>query len=325
MLNLGTSLYDKLPEVYREYDALQSPTAYPLQRFYKVLGTGFDYLEGKINDYSNILDVDNCPKEYLLLLANLLGFEFPYSMDEATQRKFIKILPTLYKMKGTPISFEYLAKEIFGSTAVISVFKNTYTAGMPASEWRKVFVKVEFDGEALYLEGKEANFEKFVEMLRPVNCILVTDLSLFYLDDYNYYAKVSDSYPADYSITDTTTDNYLIDPTETILPELLTTPADLDTASSASRSDTDLSTNVFKTMTDDLDTLSKSNFNDTTETQSVTFTSPDTETYSVAIADTGTTTFLRAKPASLLSATTNKLVTSSRTTDYVPLNSSISY
>lgn len=323
MLNLGDKLYEMLPEIYKQSDSEATPIPYPLQRFFKVLGGGFDFLEEKITEYSNILDVDNCPKEYLLSLAGLLGFEFPYSMDEATQRKFIRILPTLYRLKGTSTSFEYLAHEIFGKSAVISSYNATYTEGMLPEEWRKIFVKVELDGESLYLAGKEENFRKFVEILRPVNSIIITDLSLFYLDSYNTKSKVSASYPDEYNIYEFTEELVSKDPTEVFPTEILTVLAETDIASLIKSDDDVEGLNIFKFIYTDGDTFSKVNFNDDTLTVKMTE-SITSEDYLTSIADTGTTNIVRAKPASLFVGT-NKLVTSFRTTDFIPLNSSISH
>jgi phage tail-like protein len=202
MINLGDKLYGKLPNIYQSYDARQTPQ-HPLMRFMNILGEGgFDTLEKHIIDFSNIYDVDKCPAPLLPLLAEMYGLEFPYNMDEASQRKFIKIIPKLYQYKGTETAFKFLAREIFGEGTVTNTYKNekpeeltwdewTDPEGEYADDWKKLFVRLEVDGERLYLKSRQFNFAKFTEIIRPANKIVIPHLALFYADDYNFYGKVN--------------------------------------------------------------------------------------------------------------------------------------
>ena len=189
MLKLGENLYNKFPELYLSEDA---KNGYALKKFMEVLGGGFDKAERDIINFSNIYNADLCPSSLLPLLAEQYGLEFPYDMDEATQRKFIKVLPFLYQYKGTDKAFKYLAREIFGEGTVT----NSYTLSPPEGvsweewindpktkeDWQKVFVRLEVNGENLYLDNREVNFIKFAELLRPVNRIIIPNLVLFYSD-----------------------------------------------------------------------------------------------------------------------------------------------
>lgn len=189
MINLGKYLYNKFPDLYLSEDSRQG---YALKRFFEVLGGGFDEQERYIADFSNIHNVDLCPAPLLPLLAEQYGFEFPYDMDEATQRKFIKVIPFLYQYKGTDRAFKYLAREIFGEGTVT----NTYTLSPPAGvsweewisdpstqqDWQKLFVRLEVNGETLFLDDRATNFAKFSELIRPANKRVVPNLVLFYQD-----------------------------------------------------------------------------------------------------------------------------------------------
>lgn len=189
MINLGKYLYNKFPDLYLSEDSRQG---YALKRFFEVLGGGFDEQERYIADFSNIHNVDLCPAPLLPLLAEQYGFEFPYDMDEATQRKFIKVIPFLYQYKGTDRAFKYLAREIFGEGTVT----NTYTLSPPAGvsweewisdpstqqDWQKLFVRLEVNGETLFLDDRATNFSKFSELIRPANKRVVPNLVLFYQD-----------------------------------------------------------------------------------------------------------------------------------------------
>lgn len=189
MLKLGDNLYNKFPELYLSED---TKNGYALKRFMEVLGGGFDKAEQDIINFSNIYNADLCPAPLLPLLAEQYGLEFPYDMDEATQRKFIKVLPFLYQFKGTDKAFKYLAREIFGEGTVTNSYTLTPPQGVTweewindpqtKSDWQKVFIRLEVDGENLFLDDREVNFVKFAELLRPVNRLIIPNLVLFYKD-----------------------------------------------------------------------------------------------------------------------------------------------
>jgi hypothetical protein len=76
MPNYGDKIYQMLPKLYRIMDANIKPTSYPLQRFSKILGTGLDFLDEKIEGHYNLSDLDKCPKELLEYMAYFLGVNF---------------------------------------------------------------------------------------------------------------------------------------------------------------------------------------------------------------------------------------------------------
>lgn len=314
MLNLGENLYNKLPAFYKSFDSKIEPNPYPLKRFLQVLGGGFDYLEGKIVELGDTLDIDACPPEYLRLVGHLLGIEFPYAMDVDTQRKYLKVMPNLYRLKGTHDSFEYLARETFGSSAVISTFKTQYVEGMPPEEWRKFHIRIELDGETLYLVNKEDNFRKFAELLRPANTILITDLALFYMD--KYVIRPNAEYKVDI-IHGLDTDDYnkslLVD---TYLHEIMT-----------SNYDDDYLKVVSEEILDSTITADDESFDRTTDAyDSVHIPSIITdETYTKHTTSEGTTQFITVANgiSNLVGATT--LTTSFKLTNYTPLNYTLSH
>lgn len=203
MIHLGDKLYENLPRIYREEDSRISGNPLPLKRYLQILGGGFDYLDEKIDKYSTIYDIDKAPAELLPKLIEFMGMNIPYNMDDQTFRKFLKSLPSLYKMKGTSNAFHYLAREIFGTTTTIEVTTPTYVDGMLPEDWRKILIKLIADGEQLFLENKITNFERFAEIARPVNRKLVIDLTVFYSDIYLFNNRVivemEDYYQAYYS------------------------------------------------------------------------------------------------------------------------------
>lgn len=181
MLNLSNNLYYQLPELYRKED---SRLGLPLQRYLSILGSGMDYAGDKIWLYTNVFDLDKCPVELLPLFAEMMGLPFPYSMPEHAQRRFLKALPFIYRMKGTEQTFKYLAREIFGAETKTDAFRQQYTEGMLPAEWRKIFVRVETIDQPS-LQEKITNFNRLSEYIRPANRNLITELSLVMLDQYD--------------------------------------------------------------------------------------------------------------------------------------------
>lgn len=215
-MDLKDFLYERLPELYRREDAKISPSPYPLKRFLEVLTEGgFQQLLNYIEDFRRVQNIDECPKELLPLVAQQYGLEFPYDMDEASQRKFIKVLPTLYANKGTEEAFKYLAREIFGQGTNL----NTQMAQKPEDmtqeeweelgDWQKLLVYLEVDGETLKLDNKHLNFIKFCEIIRPVNTTVIPYLAVFYKDFYDRLNKSNDIVNTEY-IEEKSEDEYTV-------------------------------------------------------------------------------------------------------------------
>ena len=184
-LNLWEFLYDKrLPEVYKTYDK-ESVSNMPLKRLMQVFGVGFGYMENTIDNISKVYDIDNCPAELLSHVADTIGFSFPYALTDREQRKFLKALPKLYKAKGTPRAFEYLAREIFGEGSSVEAYKATYKEGMSPKEWRKIYIEVSYNNEQFDLGKKQEYFRAFSELVRPVNTSLISILTGYLADKYN--------------------------------------------------------------------------------------------------------------------------------------------
>ena len=330
MINLGKYLYNKFPDLYLSEDSRQG---YALKRFFEVLGGGFDEQERYIADFSNIHNVDLCPAPLLPLLAEQYGFEFPYDMDEATQRKFIKVIPFLYQYKGTDRAFKYLAREIFGEGTVT----NTYTLSPPAGvsweewisnpstqqDWQKLFVKLEVNGETLFLDERVTNFSKFSELIRPVNMRVVPNLVLFYQDirDNSLSQEMYDLI--------TVKDNYGIFPyrfrdgqdriTEQELTVNVQMPVDIDTYPKESITET-ISERLIAPITDELRT---SIFYDEISSQNISLL--DEEEIAPKAIEATFNTSLVVTSSSYLSKVGNKLVTSFKTNNYIPNETTFSY
>ena len=189
--NFDKQLYNMLPPIYRKEDA---KIAEPLKRFLKILSAGgFEVLLKSIEEFLFIRDIDNVDSKYLPLIAKTMGLDFPYIVDEKTQRKFLKIVPVLYKLKGTESSFNYLAREIFSTKSKISTTVPQYEEGIPEEELRKIYLNIEVDGGIPDIKRKEEFFRQFAEIIRPANKELMIILKLIYYANYALRSRARDT------------------------------------------------------------------------------------------------------------------------------------
>lgn len=193
--NFDLQLYNMLPPIYRKEDAKIRPNPEPLKRFLKILHEGgFKPLIERIDSHQNLMDIDVADSRYLHLLVKTLGLDFPYNMSDKERRKYLKIIPSIYKSKGTADAFNFLAREIFSTKTKINTRAEVYKEGMTPKEWRRIFIDMEVDGALPDLQRKEENFRKFAEIVRPVNRILVINLVLVYYTEYKFAERVRDSF-----------------------------------------------------------------------------------------------------------------------------------
>lgn len=200
-------LYKTLPELYRREDAKVKPHPFPLKRFLQVTGVGFDHLKAKMDGHYDLYDLDKTPAQFLPYLANMMGFDFPYEMSEYDQRRFIKVLPLLYKYKGTYRVYEYLGQVIFGEDArAESTLRPKPHATLNDSRYQLsenlilntsqnvIDLRVSINGEIDLLNEKVERFSRFSDKFRPLNTKLIPIISLFYLDvlDRNQIYDLSD-------------------------------------------------------------------------------------------------------------------------------------
>lgn len=208
--NFDLQLYNMLPPIYRKEDAKIRPNPEPLKRFLKILYEGgFKPLIQKIDSHQNLMDIDVADPRYLHLLVQTLGLDFPYNMTDKERRKYLKIIPSIYKSKGTANAFNFLAREIFSTKTKINTRAEVYKEGMTPKEWRRIFIDIEVDGALPDLKRKEENFRKFAEIVRPVNRILVINLIFVYFTEYKFAERVRDSFNSEFIIVNPELDRFM--------------------------------------------------------------------------------------------------------------------
>lgn len=103
-------LYHRLPRIYRNADKDQKEQ---LKRYLDILVSGgFKPVYEETKGILSLIDFDNVPAKYLPHLASALGFEFPYDLDEQTQRTYIKNAVISYRIKGTEKALLFMIREL---------------------------------------------------------------------------------------------------------------------------------------------------------------------------------------------------------------------
>lgn len=183
MEDYGKLLYDKLPQLYRTEDSKINPSPYPLKRFLEIAGVGFDYLAEKQEGHANMYDLYKTPNELLPYLGEMMGYKFPYEMSDIEQRNFLKVLPLLYKFKGTERVFDYLAQVVYGpQTRVNSEYRLNVD---PINPYKHVIdIYIEVNGSFNDVIVRAERFHKFANNFRPINTVVNPVIQMFYADEY---------------------------------------------------------------------------------------------------------------------------------------------
>lgn len=107
-------LYERLPEVYRTYDAEQSPP-FQLRAFLEAVEGPFGALHADIAQFYEDLFIDTCDDWAIPYLADLLGTTH-LKGDPRTLRADVADTIALRRRKGTPGAIERLAANLTGWT-----------------------------------------------------------------------------------------------------------------------------------------------------------------------------------------------------------------
>lgn len=135
-------LYNNLPRIYRDMDMNQR---YQLKRYLEILTSkGFSPVYEETKALLDLNDFDRIPKQYLPQLASVLGFKFPYDLDEQTQRTYIKMAVAGYKKKGTLSALTFMIRELtrFKTTVETDSTNKEITVSLEVDLQRQDFERV---------------------------------------------------------------------------------------------------------------------------------------------------------------------------------------
>lgn len=167
-------LYNRLPRAYRYYDYKYN--AEQLKRFLQALVEGGIYpVYKETRDILNLIDYDRIPAEYLPYLAGILGFTFPYDLDEQTQRTYIKNAVRFYRAKGTRDMLLFMIRELTGFRTTVELDK----------ENKEINVLLEIEDTELrdtqrFLERIKFIVEEYTVPVRAINVTALMVLTEFF-------------------------------------------------------------------------------------------------------------------------------------------------
>lgn len=158
-LDLATWMYEHLPAMMRYRDEDEH-----LKNLISVLAEGLSGIREDVENFVQLVDVDNCPAELLPHLGAMLGFEFPYDLPEDQQRNFIRSIVSLYRVKGTPMALKFVASRLIGGGFSITVENEDHVA--------KTFdVKLTADQDSTLLSQLENKLAYLVGIYSPAGMI----------------------------------------------------------------------------------------------------------------------------------------------------------
>ena len=94
-----------------EYDREMIKSKPKMKLTMESIGRLMDQMESKIAGMQDLLDIDNCPEEFLDYLGQLLGYEREdFTLSNFSFRELLKNIVEIYKIKGTNYSFSFFFK-----------------------------------------------------------------------------------------------------------------------------------------------------------------------------------------------------------------------
>lgn len=117
--------YNKLPQTYRDAD--KSLMTYPLKRYLSSLIEG-GYVEAivDIENLTNLVDPEKCPKEFLPMFCNSFGLEYFEDVGDTYQRRFLLNIGEIIKRRGTYSCVRFFVKVMTGLNVELRYFNGDY-------------------------------------------------------------------------------------------------------------------------------------------------------------------------------------------------------
>lgn len=169
-------LFDNLPEFYKTFDKNENNL---LERTLSVIeNNGIAPIINSLDKIIDLIDVDNCPKEYLEYLFNQLGIPYEPDIPEEFQRIILKNGSILNQRKGTITSIEYLVNELSGSKCDIDIYK------LNGKKYIRIVFYIFEEGESKFLVTQGV-ISKYIKKFIPVLVDYELLTSYMFSDAYN--------------------------------------------------------------------------------------------------------------------------------------------
>lgn len=105
--------YKKLPQVYRDMDAMLK--TYPLKRYLaSLIEGGYSEVLKDTDGILDLVDPEKCPSKFLPYLCESFGLEYFEDMDDTYQRRFLVNIGEILKRRGTYACVRYLVRVLTG-------------------------------------------------------------------------------------------------------------------------------------------------------------------------------------------------------------------
>jgi phage tail-like protein len=111
---------DRLPNVYRETPRAEDFT----KRFLSIFDSAIADLDAMIERYPALLSATGVPDQLLPWLGSFFDVGFDPTWDSTKRRAIIKIIPQLYRRRGTSAAMQLAIKTIFGVEPAITEFSS---------------------------------------------------------------------------------------------------------------------------------------------------------------------------------------------------------
>lgn len=191
----GEKIYNTFPEQYRVDDL---GVNYALKRYIESLSEGgFSLAIDETSGITELIDPEKVPIEYLPILFKHYGLDIINGVPEIFQRKLLPTVSTLYKLKGTVTSVEFLTSLVSGVTSKIEVdsdFNHNHA----------IDVKLEMDYENKTDVPDRDVLLRIINQFVPFFCDVTLVYSYLFSDKFRIYMQDSFSYDTIYDTTKNT-------------------------------------------------------------------------------------------------------------------------
>lgn len=179
---LNEWMWERIPEMTRERDYTKAKADAPLDEWGRrkgplrqlldVLATGFQAIKNDADNIHKLIDIDQCPGEFLPHLAAMFGFEFPYDLSDKQQRAYLHSIISMYRTKGTAWTLRLAAIRVIGGGFDLEVANEDYVG-----KTFDVVLTAEGDATTPQLEQK---IEYMVQQYSPAGMIPAIKLAYFF-------------------------------------------------------------------------------------------------------------------------------------------------
>jgi phage tail-like protein len=171
-------LWDAIPDINKDADVTRD-----LYKFISLIQEPVDLQLCDIDRWTDILDVDTAPERFLDLMLYGLGNPFNFVLNEVDKRRLIRVLPTIYSLKGTAKGIVDVVRFFLALEITIDAYNASSTWVLGVSELGSGTILGPSDRRALYsfdvvsavglTDAERARIREIVEYMKPAHTHLI--------------------------------------------------------------------------------------------------------------------------------------------------------